>query len=100
MVFEMCYVMFADNETTVKVTDYGFSEITYTFHMRRRPLYYIVNIIVPCCLLSFIAVVTFVLPPNCTERLGLSMYTWSCIIWYSGVTFTHFYHFHATEMIA
>jgi len=60
------------------VTRYNFSRIIFTFYLRRKPLYYIVNIVVPCCLLSFIAVVTFVLPPNCTERLGLSTYVILC----------------------
>jgi len=45
--------------------------ITFTLQFRRKPLYYIVNLIVPCCLLSFIAVVTFILQPGSSERLGL-----------------------------
>jgi len=62
---------FADNKTTIVLLNH-FSRVTFSFHMRRRPLYYIVNLIIPCCLLSFIAVVTFVLPASCSERLGLS----------------------------
>jgi len=65
--------MFADNKTTI-VLLHSFSRVTFSFHMRRRPLYYIVNLIIPCCLLSFVAVVTFVLPSSCSERLGLSTY--------------------------
>ena len=53
------------------ITYYGYPSATFTFYFRRKPLYYVVNLIVPCCLLSFIAVVTFLLQPGCTERLGL-----------------------------
>ena len=49
-----------------------FSRITFAFHLRRKPLYYVTNLIIPCCLLSFMAVATFVLQPSCSERLGLS----------------------------
>jgi len=48
-----------------------FDTVTFTLRFRRKPLHYMINLIVPCGLLSFIAVVTFLLPPGCTERLGL-----------------------------
>jgi len=69
-------VLFVDNETTITglSKSSAFSRVTFTFHMRRRPLYYIVNLIIPCGLLSLIAVLSFLLPANCTERLGLSTY--------------------------
>ena len=53
------------------VNAFDFPTVTITLHLRRKPLYYIVNLIVPCCLLSFIAVTTFILQPGCQERLGL-----------------------------
>jgi len=46
-------------------------QVVYTLHLRRKPLYYVVNIIIPCCLLSGIAVCSFLLQPNCVDRLGL-----------------------------
>jgi len=52
----------------------SYSQVTFTLHMRRNPRYYVVNLIIPCCLLSFIAVVTFILPPSCFEKLSLSTY--------------------------
>jgi len=48
--------------------------IYYTLHLRRKPIYYIINIIVPCCFIAFIAAATFILPPNSTDRLGLSKF--------------------------
>jgi len=49
-----------------------YSRVTFAFHLRRKPLYYIINLIAPCCLFSFMAVATFILQPSCSERLGLS----------------------------
>jgi len=49
-------------------------QVIYTLHLRRKALYYVVNIIVPCCLLSSVAVSTFLLQPNCVDRLGLSTF--------------------------
>ena len=46
--------------------------VIFTLHLRRLPLYYIVNLIVPCCLLSLIAVAAFLLQPGSSERLGIS----------------------------
>jgi len=68
------FVLFADNSTRAEVRG-EYSRISFSFHIRRKPRYYILNIIVPCCLLSVIAIVTFILPPHCTERLGLSTYS-------------------------
>jgi len=56
------------------------SRVTFKLCIRRRPLYYIMNVFIACCLLSFIAAVTFILPPSCAERLGLSKYNSLCII--------------------
>ena len=45
-----------------------FVSVTVTLHIRRMPLYYIVNLIIPCCLLSFLTLFTFLLPPGVPQR--------------------------------
>ena len=52
-----------------------FPQLVYTLCLRRKPLYYVINIIIPCCFFSFIAASTFLLQPNCHDRLGLSKVT-------------------------
>ena len=47
---------------------------TVTMRLRRLSLYYVVNLVVPCCLLSFIAVATFLLPAGSSDRLGMGTY--------------------------
>jgi len=51
--------------------DAPFSRITFTFHLRRKSLYYVINLLLPCCLFSIMSVLTFVLQPSYPERLGL-----------------------------
>jgi len=43
--------------------------------IRRKSLYYVVNIVLPCCLFSVIAVITFLLPPASGERVGIGQQT-------------------------
>ena len=63
-----------------------YPQIIYTMYLRRKPLYYVVNLIIPCFLLSFMALFTFLLQPNCADRLGLS-------------TFVIFFYFHSSPCI-
>ena len=68
----------AGNSTTFSIRNESettlHSRVKFTFHMRRKPLYYIANLVIPCCLLSCIVVITFILPPDCYIRLTLSTY--------------------------
>jgi len=58
---------------SVEDTVWGqFPTVTVTLQIRRKPLYYFVNLIIPCFLLSVIAVVSFVLLPGNTDRLEIS----------------------------
>jgi len=66
-------------ESTVGETDNGFPTVTFTLHLRRQPLYYVVNLIVPCCLLSLIAVTSFLLQPGCSDRLAIGTYLFDVI---------------------
>ena len=46
-------------------------DITFTVHIRRRPLFYVQNLILPCILLATLAVFSFALPPGSGERIAL-----------------------------
>jgi len=52
-----------------------FSHVTYTMQIRRKSLYYVINLVLPCCLFSVIAVITFVMPPASGERAGTGQQT-------------------------
>jgi len=55
--------------------DIPYSRVTFTFRLRRKSLYYVINLILPCCLFSIMSVFTFVLQPSYPERLGLGTKT-------------------------
>jgi len=46
----------------------GIIHVKFTLHIRRMPMYYIVNLIIPCCLLSFLTLFTFLLQPGVPQR--------------------------------
>lgn len=49
----------------------NFIDITYTIHIRRKVLFYMTNLIVPCLVLAMLTVFSFHLPPESGERMGL-----------------------------
>ena len=50
-----------------------FAEITVTIKMGRESMDYFINLIVPCCLISSMIFLGFILPPESGERIGLSI---------------------------
>jgi len=46
-------------------------DVTTTVHIRRRTLYYGFNLIIPCVLISSMALLAFTLPPDSGEKISL-----------------------------
>jgi nicotinic acetylcholine receptor len=61
-------------------------DVTFTIQIRRRTLYYFFNLIVPCVLISSMALLGFTLPPDSGEKLTLGevlpslsdTFSWHC----------------------
>uniref|UniRef100_A0A8C5P908 Cholinergic receptor nicotinic alpha 6 subunit n=1 Tax=Leptobrachium leishanense TaxID=445787 RepID=A0A8C5P908_9ANUR len=48
-----------------------YTDITYSFYIRRLPMFYTINLIMPCLFLSFLTVLVFYLPSDCGEKVTL-----------------------------
>lgn len=63
------------NSVTYDCCPEPYVDITFTVHIRRRTLYYFFNLIVPCVLISSMALLGFTLPPDSGEKLTLGKRT-------------------------
>ncbi|XP_065071216.1 neuronal acetylcholine receptor subunit alpha-10-like [Rhopilema esculentum] len=51
----------------------AFSEVIYKFQMRRKVLYYLFNLILPCSIIATLAVLAFCINPRSGQRITLSI---------------------------
>ncbi|XP_019734277.1 neuronal acetylcholine receptor subunit beta-2 [Hippocampus comes] len=51
--------------------DPAYVDITYDFIIRRKPLFYTINLIIPCVLITSLAILVFYLPSDCGEKMTL-----------------------------
>lgn len=49
----------------------NYSIAIYTFYLKQRSLYYTVNLIIPCIIMSFMNILGFLLPPESGEKISL-----------------------------
>ncbi|XP_036271515.1 neuronal acetylcholine receptor subunit beta-4 isoform X1 [Pipistrellus kuhlii] len=56
---------------TVDPGDPRYVDVTYDFVIRRKPLFYTINILVPCVLITSLAILVFYLPSDCGEKMTL-----------------------------
>lgn len=49
----------------------SFADITYYLNLRRKPLFYTVNLIIPCVALSGLTMLVFYLPSDSGEKITL-----------------------------
>ncbi|XP_046581855.1 neuronal acetylcholine receptor subunit alpha-7-like [Haliotis rubra] len=55
--------------------DEPYPDITYYIHIRRRPLFYIFNMILPCILITLVALLGFYIPSDSGEKVTMGITT-------------------------
>ncbi|XP_052515851.1 neuronal acetylcholine receptor subunit beta-4 [Budorcas taxicolor] len=56
---------------TVNPQDPSYVDVTYDFVIKRKPLFYTINLIIPCVLITSLAILVFYLPSDCGEKMTL-----------------------------
>ncbi|XP_063045969.1 neuronal acetylcholine receptor subunit beta-4 [Engraulis encrasicolus] len=56
---------------TVNPKDPTYVDLTYDFIIKRKPLFYTINLIIPCVLITSLAILVFYLPSDCGEKMTL-----------------------------
>ncbi|XP_005887683.2 neuronal acetylcholine receptor subunit beta-4 [Bos mutus] len=56
---------------TVNPQDPSYVDVTYDFIIKRKPLFYTINLIIPCVLITSLAILVFYLPSDCGEKMTL-----------------------------
>ncbi|ESN91745.1 hypothetical protein HELRODRAFT_70180, partial [Helobdella robusta] len=51
----------------------GYSHVVFTLHLKRRYKFYIMNIVLPCVMLSVLIMIDFCLPPEAGEKIALGI---------------------------
>ncbi|XP_041647737.1 5-hydroxytryptamine receptor 3A-like [Cheilinus undulatus] len=59
--------------STLEITEGGFSEIKFFIILRRRPILYVVNLLIPSSFLITVDVFSFFLPPHSVDRGAFKM---------------------------
>lgn len=55
-------------------------DITYSIEIKRRTLYYTFNLIVPCIIISTMALLGFLIPPDAGEKISLGNFMTNLLI--------------------
>jgi len=54
-----------------------FARVTFHVRLRRKPNYYIINLIVPCIIFSVLTLFSLTLQPGCSDRIGLGRFCYN-----------------------
>lgn len=50
-----------------------YRQIRFIFYFRRKPLYFITTLIIPCAMLSSLSLLVFLLPAEANEKISLGI---------------------------
>ena len=67
------FVNFPVERCILQLQPGNISTLVYSMHLHRRPLTFVINILVPCISISICGLLVFLLPPDSGEKVSLSV---------------------------
>ncbi len=61
-------------------TNRSYDEIIFAISLKRKSTFYVLNLLLPCCLISIIACLCYVIPPQGGDRINLLLTTFLSIV--------------------
>jgi len=52
-----------------------YARVTFTVRMGRKPLYYIVNLVIPSLIFSLLTLISLILQPGSSDRIALGVFS-------------------------
>ncbi|KAM9825030.1 neuronal acetylcholine receptor subunit alpha-7-like isoform 1-T1 [Syngnathus typhle] len=71
--WELVEVSGKKNSRIYECCEEPYSDVTYTIVMRRRSLFYLLHVFIPCILISILALFVFLLPADSGEKITLGV---------------------------
>lgn len=71
--WEMLNVTVVRKELFYSCCIHPYPSVILSLHLRRRYYFYMVNLVVPCSLIALMVLLSFILPPESGERIGLGI---------------------------
>ena len=63
----------SDNQYYESDPGVPFPRVRFSIYLRRKSMFYTINIITPCCTMSLLALLVFYLPPDSGEKVSLGI---------------------------
>lgn len=65
-----CFIFLRVYSPKINIRTYSLADITFNIKMRRKTLFYTVNLIIPCVGITFLTVLVFYLPSDSGEKVS------------------------------
>ena len=63
-----------ESQTWYGCCEMPFARLTFAVHLRRKPVYYVITLLVPSLIFSVLTLISLTLQPGCEARIELGLY--------------------------
>ena len=77
----------------------SYSDIIFVYNFARKPSYCVITAILPCVMIMIIVLSSYLLPPNCGERIGVLITAILAFTVFLQVELISFFYFSFNEIL-